>query len=670
MANTAFTPVGRTTNLPSFTDAIRQEFFVEPLSGPTHPQNYLDRFPDSIYNKAPDTHFIRFMYTLLGPAGVGWLRQNALEARLYLADNNVEVFDLEKYFANPFRFGRVLAESHEEDPTGLLPREQWDLIRAQDESYRSRVTEYFNAARAGNTLFGMELAARSGIGRNVRIVENYQSLFDIHSDDPKGYEYFGSTLSTSEFIVVPRLDVSRSEQQKVEIMGAPTAGNWVLIFNGQTTSTLDWDATANEVQSALQALQNIGDDNVRVSGGPGTISASTYLEPYVVTFTGDLAGQDLPRLKSFSALTGGVSPTIEITTIADGVPSVDEAAVIDPELQHNLQSALDYLKPVDTFFSVSAGSGTRTSQPWKSVASTSESYEILRYVRGNPDINWPAVNSFYWIEAGKEKEAPRIRQDRPEHYVGFHSASSVTAYTDAVLDDATSYAEGTNVPWDGNYVPGITSEHVGVFSDEQIKALPLRFTQINPTERLTADRAMADYAEPLTVSAQSNGKSLVNGIYPADHAFLQNVPQIKYKDDQFWASIERPEGTDYLEIDLGSPQPVNFMTFEITNKPFDVGISYDTLDAAPLRRFVDVKPAPSVEFSKSFRYNDTLPWSYAKYNFTDNAGQVIFARFIRISFTRMNISTNLDSRFLYDAKTDTQHGFSVEVKNLRVGRNG
>lgn len=674
---TAFTPVGQTVTLPTFTDTVDQQFFVEPLSGPADPVLYLDRFPDSIYNKSPDSHLVKLMYTLLGPAGVGWLRQNYLQIRLAMAEQGFETFDLEKYYANPFRFGRVLAEQFDEDPTGLLTREQWDRIKTQDEAYRSRVIEYFNAARAGTTPFGMELAARSGIGRNVEVVENYKALFDLHSDDPKGFEFLGQTTSTSEFIVIPRLDISRSEQQKIDITGSPTGGNFVLTFKGQVTSTLSVNTSAPsypsafDVQSALQALSSIGDDNVQVSGGPGQDGANNvYFEPYLVTFKGSLAGQNLPLLGFVNGLTGGVSPSIKITTVADGISAADEPVVIDPELQHNLQVALDYLKPVNSIPTVYDGTGLRSTQPWRSVTASSEHYEVLRYVRGSTSVRWPSDQSIYWIEAGIENEAPRIREDHQQSYVGFQNVEKIVAYTDEVSIYSQAYADGDNVPWSGQYVEGITSELVGPYSKAQTLALPLRFKQVPLTERMTADRALADYAEPINVTTQdASGNSLINGIYPARYASLQGVPPIKYKDDQFWASVERAGGTDYLEIDLGTAQPVNFITFEMVNKPFNVSISYDVLDAAPKRRFVSVTPIVGTEFSTDFRYiSDTnKPWTYVEYHFTDAIQEMPVTRFIRIAFERA-LQQEVGA-FLYDAATDIQLPFSVEIKNLRIGRN-
>ena len=82
---------------PDYTEVIDQSFFIEPLGGPQNPTNYLDRFPDEVYNKSIDSHLVKFLYSLLGPAGIGWLRKNYLEARLQLEEYGVDLFNLDSF---------------------------------------------------------------------------------------------------------------------------------------------------------------------------------------------------------------------------------------------------------------------------------------------------------------------------------------------------------------------------------------------------------------------------------------------------------------------------------------------------------------------------------------------------------------------------------------------
>jgi hypothetical protein len=132
------TLMANTFSLPTFTDSVDLRWFIEPLGGSTNPRNYLDSFPDELYSKSPDSHFVKFMYALLGPAGIGTYKQSVLNARLALEAHGFETFDLEAFYSDPFRFGRILNEIYDEDPTGLFPRDIWDQIKAKDESYRTR----------------------------------------------------------------------------------------------------------------------------------------------------------------------------------------------------------------------------------------------------------------------------------------------------------------------------------------------------------------------------------------------------------------------------------------------------------------------------------------------------------------------------------------------------
>ncbi|HSS33353.1 MAG TPA: hypothetical protein VLL27_08760 [Solirubrobacterales bacterium] len=75
-----------------------------------------------------------------------------------------------------------------------------------------------------------------------------------------------------------------------------------------TTGPLPWNATAADVQSALEALDQIGTGNVAVSGGPGSTA------PLEVEFTGGLAGVDVMQLTADAGgLTGG-SATASVHT--------------------------------------------------------------------------------------------------------------------------------------------------------------------------------------------------------------------------------------------------------------------------------------------------------------------------------------------------------------------
>jgi hypothetical protein len=100
----------------------------------------------------------------------------------------------------------------------------------------------------------------------------------------------------------------QSEIQTITITGNPTGGTFTLTWGGCITSSLAWNATAAEVQTALEALGSIQPGNVAVSGGPGPQAA------WLVTFQGILAGQDVAAITASASFTGGSSPAISVAT--------------------------------------------------------------------------------------------------------------------------------------------------------------------------------------------------------------------------------------------------------------------------------------------------------------------------------------------------------------------
>jgi autotransporter-associated beta strand protein len=114
------------------------------------------------------------------------------------------------------------------------------------------------------------------------------------------------------------------EMQSVGVTG--TAGAFTLTFNGQTTTSLPFNATAVQVQSALTALSTIG-------GAGGTVAVALTNGTYTITFGGNLNNTNLPLMTGKG--TGGTS--VVVSAIVDGGTGTlvePDAAV---ELASNLQ---------------------------------------------------------------------------------------------------------------------------------------------------------------------------------------------------------------------------------------------------------------------------------------------------------------------------------------------
>jgi hypothetical protein len=100
-----------------------------------------------------------------------------------------------------------------------------------------------------------------------------------------------------------------NEVQLVTLTAA-TGGTFTLSFGGQTTAAIAFDATAADVEEALEALSTIGDGNVSVTGSAGG--------PYTVTFQNALGNQNVAQMTASNASLTGAGHAIAVTTSTPG----------------------------------------------------------------------------------------------------------------------------------------------------------------------------------------------------------------------------------------------------------------------------------------------------------------------------------------------------------------
>jgi hypothetical protein len=666
--------VATPTNLsptPTFSGTVQQQFIIEPLRGGRDVTRYLDRFPEEIYSRSLDSHLVKYLQVLLGNNGVNWLRKNYLEARLKLEELGVELFDLDSFFGDPIGFGRILEETYDRDPEGLISKEDWDRIKTKDASYRSRALDFFQAARLGNTREGLRLASKAGLGHEVEAIENFRWLFDQHSDDPLGLDRFGQTLSTEEVVILPRRELPRNETQRVILISTgpiDLASDFLLslpVGNAPHQSLpIPAQATRDQMRIALENIAVIGEGGVQVSGP--VIHDGGQGWHWDVTFT---SNTDYP-LFDFSNGVTSTDPSalidLSVETIITGGSATDEVVQILPRELHHLQEALDRIKAVTTIPTMGEARGTRSRQAWNSVHSTSNYAEVVRYVTGNPNILWPETDqNINWIEANVEHEGPRTKDGLNYTYQGFHNAQSARAYTEGVFTNLTAYEASDS------FSEAFPASHLGQFLPAQVSVYPfLGSTAVGAI--FTPEMALVDSPELPQVSDMAEVQSgdthsFINRIYPSDYLSLPGVQTPVHRNDRFWSSLERTEGTDYLELDLGSVQAVNYISMEVANKPIKISIAFDALDQAPRRRFLPVRATSPFDNHVYSGEPSLNPWRTLELAFTNGRGGMIFTRFIRIGFERI---VNPADPFLFDPINGVSSPWSVEVRNLRIGRNG
>lgn len=107
--------------------------------------------------------------------------------------------------------------------------------------------------------------------------------------------------------------------QTITIGGTPTGGTFTLTFAGKTTAAISWTSTdatlASNIQTALNALNNIGASGVVGSVGTGSSGIGTYL----VTFSGTNTARKPQATMTVTSSLTGTSPTITVSTTTPGV---------------------------------------------------------------------------------------------------------------------------------------------------------------------------------------------------------------------------------------------------------------------------------------------------------------------------------------------------------------
>lgn len=142
----------------------------------------------------------------------------------------------------------------------------------------------------GNTTLGVDTLAGLPNGRTTV---------------PVGARFTIAGVADTIFTVTARTD---NEVQQVVVDA--TSGNFTLTYSGQTTANIAYDASANDVQTALIALSNIGPTDVSVTSP----TASTWL----VEFTGTLAGTNVAEMTAADVDLAGGGDTVTVSTLNQG----------------------------------------------------------------------------------------------------------------------------------------------------------------------------------------------------------------------------------------------------------------------------------------------------------------------------------------------------------------
>lgn len=168
-------------------------------------------------------------------------------------------------------------------------------------------------AGALSSLSNIESVSVTKIGQNA---QNGTATYQIEFTDYDGstaQSQLTSSAYTASGQIKHRLAITNTagvaavnEVQKIAIQGTASGGTFTLTYAGQTTSAIAYNASAATIDTALEALSNIGSGDVSATGSAGG--------PWLVEFTSALAGGDRAQITATSSLTGSAASNVTITT--------------------------------------------------------------------------------------------------------------------------------------------------------------------------------------------------------------------------------------------------------------------------------------------------------------------------------------------------------------------
>lgn len=187
------------------------------------------------------------------------------------------------------------------------------LGRVTSETNQLNKTEYYYYDVAGNL-------ARVNNRNGNSIQYTYDDLDRLLTE--KWYDGAATAPTANAATTVQGSGPTNEVQQVGFTSGFGTlAGSFTLSFNGQTTSTLTWNASASAVQSALTTLSNIGSGNLAVTKTSDTSSSQIWQ----LAFQGSLAGTNVSQVTVNSSVTSmGFPATVQQTTTTQGGGGTNE----------------------------------------------------------------------------------------------------------------------------------------------------------------------------------------------------------------------------------------------------------------------------------------------------------------------------------------------------------
>ncbi len=159
------------------------------------------------------------------------------------------------------------------------------------------------------TTFTLEDATSAPSGSTIRVVYGSETAATYPQTVHQNVSVKPAAVRGKDIDVYVGTPTGTEEVQTLTLTGA-TGGTFTLTFDGETTSTIAYNASAATVQTALRALSNLDTADVAVTGSNGG--------PYTITFGGAYVNMDVEAIVPDGTSLTGTTPTAVIVTTTPG----------------------------------------------------------------------------------------------------------------------------------------------------------------------------------------------------------------------------------------------------------------------------------------------------------------------------------------------------------------
>jgi uncharacterized phage protein gp47/JayE len=202
---------------------------------------------------------------------------------------------------------------------GIFAEREYKLWELAEEVYFS---QYPDSAQGTDLDNAVRYTGQERLPSAKSFIANVFLFGNVGTNVPAGTQFAvdGNPDAVFETINAVVLVAGDNSIQELSFSDVPDAGDFTITYRGQTTAAIPFNATAQDVEDALNALPNLS----------GVVVTGNFSTDFVIEFDGDDGLQPQPLLSAVSNLTESMAAvSITVAETQQGTPqaSVDVEAL-------------------------------------------------------------------------------------------------------------------------------------------------------------------------------------------------------------------------------------------------------------------------------------------------------------------------------------------------------